>query len=92
MGNPTHAFQRALTAPRTPESTGATVGRGEFIHHIELDLHDWNNHELRDALARLNRECRLTPIPHGYENLALVIRVDQPDQVAEDDSMFVSES
>jgi hypothetical protein len=74
------------------KAAGATAARLKFIDDIEDDLHDGHDDELREALHRLQGECRFATVPCRYEDLTLVIGVDEPDEVPEDDSMFVSEA
>ncbi len=72
-----------------PRTTSAFLER---IHHIELRLNYWNDHELRDALSRLDTKRLSTPIPAGNQKLSLIIRVDQTDQIAEHDTVLVAEA
>src|SRR6185295_14207377 len=73
-------------------AAGAALGLRELLDHFELHLNDRYDHELRNALARLDRERRLATVPARDEHLALVVGVDQPDQIAEHDAVLVPEA
>jgi hypothetical protein len=45
-----------LAVPRAAESTAAALSDGEFLDDVEFDLHDGNDHHLRDAITGLNGE------------------------------------
>ncbi len=48
--------------------------------------------QLRDALHRLNHKGCLTPVPAADHQLALVIGVNQTDQIAQHDAVFVAQA
>src|SRR5580658_6537407 len=75
-----------------PEAAGAALRRREILHDLELHLHDRDHHELRDALARADRERLRAAIPAGHHELSLVVRIDEPDEVAEHDAVLVTQT
>src|SRR5437868_3673801 len=78
------ALARAAESART-----AITGR-EVFDNIEAYLQDRHDDQLRNAIEWLNRETVLATIPSGYEELSLVIRIDQADQIAQYDAMFMA--
>src|SRR6185312_5018911 len=74
------------------EPAGPALARRKFIHDVELGLHDGHDHELRETLHRIEREGGMTAVPRRDHQLALVVRVDQADEVAQHDAVFVTET
>ena len=74
------------------ESAAAAPAQRKFLHDIKPGLHDGHNHQLRHALHRHQRERNLAAVPQRDENLPLIIRVDQADQVAQHDTVLVSQA
>src|SRR6185312_6453141 len=74
-------------APGMAEAPGAPLARGEFRDHFHVHLHDRHDDELRDALSGTDRVRLAAAIPAGNLYLALVIGVDQADQIPEHDPM-----
>ena len=64
----------------------------ELVHDAELHLLDRDEHHLRDPLAGLHFVRLSAPVPAGNEHLALVVRVDQPGQVAEHEAVLVAKT
>lgn len=75
-----------------PEATFATIALVKFFNHIEFDLLDRHKHHLRDTLAGLHRVWLLAAVPAGYEYLPLVIRIDEPGQVAEHKTVLMPQT
>ena len=50
------------------------------------------SNELRDALARLHAKRLRAAIPARDHELALIIGVDEPDEIAEHDAVLVAEA
>lgn len=74
------------------KTAGTPLTFAEFINDIKVDLrHGYENH-LRDAIPNSDLKGRLAPIPEGDKNLALIIRVDESDQIAKDDAVLVAET
>ena len=74
------------------KSAGAAVSFDEIIDDFEVGLDHWHNDQLCDAVADIDSEAICAAVPAGDEQLALVIRVDQPDQVAEYDTMLMAKA
>ena len=64
----------------------------EVFDYAELRLYDGHDHELRDPLQRFDRVCVLSTVPATDHEEALVIGIDEPDEVAKDYAMLVSQS
>ena len=62
----------------------------KIVHPVEFDLNHRNDDKLGDALQRIQLERCLPPVPAGNKNLALIIRIDQSDQIAQDNSVFMT--
>ena len=62
------------------------------LHHIELGSGHRQDDHLRDAVAGVNGEFGGSAVPAGDEYLALIIRIDESGEVAEDDAVFVAEA
>jgi hypothetical protein len=73
------------------EAAGATRRSFEVRDNLEFNLHDRDDYELRDTLAWFQSEGLMTAIPARDHELALVIRIDQPDEIAEHDAVSVSQ-
>jgi hypothetical protein len=74
------------------ESCRTSGAPGERINDIEFHLNDGDYNQLRDALERFELEKLITAIPYRDEDLSLVVRVDQANQIAENDTVFVAQS
>ena len=74
------------------EATGAPVAGIEFFHDFELHLFDRNEHHLGDTFARLHFVTLATAIPAGDEHLPLVVRIDEPGEIAQHEPMFVAQA
>ena len=74
------------------EPTRTTLTFVEIFNDIELYLCDRYEHHLRNSLARLNLITFRTTIPARDEYLSLVVGIDQARQVAQYQSMFVSQA
>lgn len=64
------------------EAARTAIALGELVDDIELGLHDRHDHELRQALERVQDERLVAAVPRRHHQLALVVRVDQPDGYA----------
>src|SRR5487761_2289931 len=83
---------RRSAAAGAAEAACAARRRSEVLDDLELCLHDGHDQELRDAIAGIDRERRSAPIPAGHHQRALIVRIDQADEVAEHDAVLVAES
>jgi hypothetical protein len=73
------------------ESSGAARRSFEVRDNLQFNLHDWDDHELRDTLARLQSEGLVASIPARNHELALVVRIDQTDEIAEHNAVTVAQ-
>ena len=80
------------SAPAATESALATVARFEVLHDVELRLDDRNDDELRDAIERIDRVRHVAAIPAAHHQRPLIVGIDQADQIAEHDAVFVAEA
>ncbi len=64
----------------------------ERIHYVELCLDNRNDHHLGNAVTRPYGELRTAAIPAGYEQLPLIVGINQPRQIAEHNTLSVSGS
>lgn len=74
------------------KATGAARAGCEIRHHAEVRPHDRHDHQLGNAFTDSDRERCLTPVPTGNQQLALIIAIDQADQIAQDNAMFVAQA
>jgi hypothetical protein len=89
---PLQGAQEALTRARMPEAAGASGTFLEARDHGELELHDRDDDELRDALTGFDPKRRRSAIPARDLELALIVRIDQTDEIPEHDSVLVAEA
>jgi hypothetical protein len=75
-----------------PEAARAARARLKLRHDLQFDLHDRHDDELRDAFPRLQREGLPGAVPAGDHEFALVVRIDEANEIAEHDAMAVAES
>ena len=73
------------------EAPDATVTLGEGFYKFEDRLLHGNDDELRDTLTRLDSECRRTAVPARDQQLPLIVRVDEPDEITEHDAVLMAE-
>jgi len=73
------------------ESSGAARRRFEVFNNLQLNLHHRDDHELRNTLARLQSEGLMTSIPARHHEFALVVRIDEPDEIAEHNAVAVTQ-
>ena len=74
------------------KTTMSAIAGFKILNDIESDLCHRQEYHLRDAIARFNCEGSATPVPAGYKDLALVVRIDQADQVSQNQSVLVTEA
>ena len=55
-------------------------------------MNDGDYHHLSDAIAGRDRERCRPAIPARHHQRSLVVGIDQPDQIAEDDGVLVAET
>jgi len=74
------------------KTTLGASGFDEFIHALEGYLRHWYEDHLGDTLAHLDFIRCIPPVPARHKHLALIVRIDQPYQIAQHDAMFVAQS
>ena len=74
------------------EAAVAAAAVGEVVHEVERRTGDGLDEQLGDALAEGDGVGRVAAVPDGYFQLALVVAVDEADEVAKDDAVFVPQS
>lgn len=74
------------------ESAFAARAGGKVVDEIEIDLQNRNHDELSQSVEWLNGVGLLAPIPGRNEDLPLIIRVDEADEIAQYDAIFVTQS
>ncbi|MOA28501.1 hypothetical protein D3C78_1494480 [compost metagenome] len=74
-------YPRLSMAAGMPKTTRATLAFIERFDDIEMGLYHRHQHQLRNALTDGDGELGLATVPAGNHQLALVVRVDQADQV-----------
>ena len=67
---------------RMAETAGATGTFIELFDFFEIDLHNRHKNQLRNAFADMNGKSGIAPVPAGDKNLALVVGVNQTNQIA----------
>ena len=82
----------ALFFSGAAKSSRATRSRGKFGNDFELDLQYRYDDQLGDAFHRLDGEGHLAAIPHRDKNLPLIVGIDQADEIAEHDAVFMPQS
>lgn len=69
----------------------AALGFFEFVDQFEMSLYHGNKHKLGNALTYRNSESSLPTVPAGHHQLTLIIRIDQADQITQDNAMFMAQ-
>jgi len=62
----------------------------KFLDKLEPDLLNRYKHHLCDALPRLDFICFGASVPAGDKYLTLIVGIDQPGQVTEHQTVFMS--
>lgn len=74
------------------KSAGPALTLIEFLDDLEVHLHDRDQHHLRDALAGLYNEALSAAVPARQVHLALIVGIDEANEIAENDAVFVTET
>lgn len=74
------------------ETAGPARAGGEFGNKGELRPRHRHDHQLGDPFPDSDGKGGLASIPARHHQLALIIAIDQPDQIAEHDAVFVAEA
>ena len=64
----------------------------ELIDHIQMKLQHRYEHQLCDAIQRLDGKGRNAAIPQGHLQFALIIRINQTNEIAQHDAMLGTEA
>lgn len=78
--------------PGMAKAAGAALAGRELRNQREACLHDGYDHQLCNAFADSNGKRGLPPIPTRHQEFTLIIAIDQSDQVAEYDAVFVAQA
>jgi hypothetical protein len=78
--------------PGMTEAAGSASTGSKFRNDRELRPHDGHDDQLCDAFADRDGERRMTTIPARYQQFALIITVDQSDQIAQHDAVLVAQA
>ena len=71
---------------------GTALARGKVFDDIECDLRHRHHHKLGEAFHRVQHERTVAAVPGRNEDLSLIVGIDQTDQIAEHDAVFVAET
>jgi hypothetical protein len=74
---PGGSVSRSLLFSGAAEPSGAPFARCKLFDDIEAHLQDGHDHQLRQAVQRLQRKSGMAAVPGRDHQLALVIGVDQ---------------
>ena len=76
----------------TAETACAARAGIKLVDDVECDLKNRNDDKLGEAVERVEGEALFAAVPGRYHDLALIIGVDQSDQIAEYDSVLMAEA
>ena len=88
---PFSSLESAFPCTPIPPSTPLTC-RTKLTDNVELRLNDGDDDQLRDSLHRLNGERRWAAVPGADHELALVVAVNESDQITQHDAVFVPQT
>jgi len=74
------------------ETAGTTLGFDELFDHFKMRLNYRYQHQLGQAFAYYHVEIGLATVPARHHQRALVIGVDQADQIAQHDAVFMAKA
>ena len=72
--------------PRSP------ITIDKLVDNLKSSPHHRHEHHLCNPFAGLYGEGLMAPIPAGHIKLALVIRINQSDQIAQHDTVLVAQT
>ena len=90
MGAVVDSFDSGL--PGRPIPTFPTLTGRKVLHHIELSPNHRHDHQLGDTLHGLNGERHVASVPGADHQLALVVAVNQTDQIAQHNTVLVAQA
>ena len=73
------------------ETSGASGGFFKVIDDIKSHSSNRYEHQLCYAVAGFDHHIALATVPDGHHQLPLVVGIDQTDQVAQHDPLFMAE-
>lgn len=74
------------------ETTSTAFGFDEFFDHLEVRLNHWDQNQLSQTLANFQGEILVAAVPARNHQRALVIGVDQADQVTQHDAVLMAQA
>jgi hypothetical protein len=74
------------------EASGASGGFFEVIDDVECHSPNGYEYQLCNAIAGFDYYIAFATVPDGHHQLSLVVRIDQTDQVAQHDPLFMAEA
>ncbi|MNV74117.1 hypothetical protein D3C71_1673130 [compost metagenome] len=74
------------------EAASTALALIERFDDVEMGLYHRYQHQLGNALANGDGERGVAAVPARHHQLALVVRVDQPDQVAQHDAVLMAQA
>src|SRR6478736_1658233 len=74
------------------KAAAATLACGELIHDAKLRVRDRQENQLCDSIPRRNGIGHRTTVPARDHQRPLVVGVDQTDEIAEHESVLVTQS
>src|ERR1022692_5138002 len=92
------AFQRLISACSdasrltcAAEPAARADAPREVGDDSERRMYDRHDSQLRKSVHWIQGECAMAAIPAAHHKRSLIIRVDQPHKISEDDAMLVTE-
>src|SRR4051794_21966299 len=74
-------FTMSTSSSRTPKSAGRPVACQKTLDNVEFGRYDRHDHQLRKTFQRPQCVCDCSSIPATHHQRALVVGIDQADQV-----------
>src|SRR5690348_1317247 len=76
----------------TPEAAHAASARFELVDDLECRVNHWHDDELSDPIERVDGVGSAAAVPTAHHQRALIIGIDESDEIAQHDSMSMSET
>ena len=86
------AGESRVRSPRAPEPTLTARRQTERLQFPKLNLNNGHEHDLSQSAHGVDGERLRAAIPATDQQGPLIVGVDEPDQVAEDDAVPVAQS
>lgn len=81
----------SLGFARTAETAFPALAGGKFVHDFKFGLYDGYDNHLGDAFERFDGKRCVAPVPNRNFELALIVGIDEAEQIAQNDTVFVSQ-